>query len=62
MNFFKRIFKKRKYKKELHERYNDAWFNLEAQSGVVYSGDSSDGYNPDGNFYDSAYTKQIAKK
>ena len=62
MNFIKRIFKQKKHKKELLEKYNDAWFNLEAQSGVVYSGDNSDGYDPDGNFYDAAYTKQIANK
>ncbi len=62
MNFIKRIFKQRKHKKELEKKYNDAWFNLEAQSGIIHTGTTSDGYDPDGNFYDSAYTKQIANE
>ena len=62
MNFIKRIFKHKKLKKEIQKRNDEAWFNREAQSGVVYTGNSSDDYDPDGNFYDAAYTKQIANK
>ena len=61
MNFIKIIFKKKQHKKELEERYSDAWFNLEAQSGVIYGSENATS-DPDGNFYDAAYTNQIAKK
>lgn len=61
MNSIKRIFKQRKHKKELEEKYNEAWFNLEAQSGVVYS-DKDTSSESEGNRADAAYTNQIAKR
>lgn len=60
MNFIKRLIDKRKREKELEKRIDECWFNCATPDGRTPLG--IDGAETSPNFYDAAYTNQIAKR